>query len=60
MLNQFFSHDEKISLQSENLMLIWLLEVGNTIDGVTIASKFLKDLEDQRVQLQENDSNFEI
>lgn len=40
-------------------MLIWLMEVGNTIDGVTIASKFLKDLEDQRVQqIRDEESAF--
>ena len=41
-------------------MLIWLMEVGNTIDGVTIASKFLKDLEDQRVQkIRDEESDFD-
>ena len=46
-----------MSINSENHLLIWLMEVGNTIDGVTIASKFLKDLEQDRLQQLENDSS---
>jgi hypothetical protein len=30
------------------------MEVGNTIDGVTIASRFLKDLEMERLEQLEN------
>lgn len=41
LLNIFNGTELKL-IDSSNLMLISLMEIGNTIDGVTIASKTLK------------------
>lgn len=46
-LMDMFTHAELQLMDASSLMLISLLEIGNTIDGVTIASKTLTDIKDK-------------
>lgn len=46
-LMDMFTKPELDQMDASSLMLISLLEIGNTIDGVTIASKTLSDIKDK-------------
>jgi len=46
IIHQFFDTNDLETVHQEDLLMISLMELGNTVDGVAIASKILKDIEE--------------